>query len=83
MKFILIITSAVGFGYLIGNFYPLIDLLKPEQTIIFETDFVIKAGTEGKTRYFKSSVWPLPVELNFGDAESEFPKIKLISKPIR
>ncbi len=62
-------------GYAFGNAVPLMNLLAPEKNVIFESNYTIRSGTIGKTRYFGSSIAPLPIEILFGD-QPEFPKLK-------
>jgi hypothetical protein len=72
----LFLFVAVVGGYVAGILFPPTELLAPKRIVEFETDYVIKAGARGTSRYFGTSLEPvdLPVEITIG--REGFPKLK-------
>lgn len=78
MKIGIIILVSLAMGYWMGQKFPLIDFLAPEQLVEFESDFVIKAGHKATSRYYGTSMEPVELPLEIAITHDETPKLKLL-----
>jgi hypothetical protein len=63
MKLLISICLSLLVGYLIGNRFPIEDLVNPLKSVRLKEDVVLKAGTVGKVRTLRvESAINLPVE---------------------
>jgi hypothetical protein len=81
MKIAAVAILSLVTGYLIGNKFSFIDILTPEREIQFETDFIVKAGHKGLSRYYGTFMEPINLPIEITLTRDEFPNLKLVDSP--
>jgi hypothetical protein len=69
LKVVVVLLIGWIVGYVLGNLFPVIDLISPLREVRLKSDVVIKAGMKGKTRYLqRPSLVNMPIELPLDSA---------------